>query len=216
MIDIKELLLGMVPYTQYISFGLLVLSGLSLPISEDIVFILSASIAATAAPENRVIIFIGCFLGAITGDTVAYFLGRYGLNKILFNKFFERFKIINREKIEGKIDRMREYFNRYGRKTIFFGRFIPFGARNAIFMTCGLIRMKFLKFILTDLAALTCTSAILFSLGYTFGNKYEIIFPYLQRYKFIMLGIIVMLIIILLIRRTIRGSHPTDSNKPVG
>ena len=205
MFDIKELLMGMLPYTQFISFSLLVLSGFSLPISEDIVFIISASIAATAVPENRYYIFLGCFLGAITGDTVAYCIGRYGINRILNNKFLERIKFINREKTESRLRRMEEYFRRYGGKTIFFGRFIPFGARNAIFMTCGLIRMKFLKFIITDLAALACTSAILFTLGYSFGNKYEIIFPYLQRYKFFMLGFVIVLIAVLLIRKKIRG-----------
>ncbi len=177
MIDIKELLTGMAPYTQYISFALLVLSGFSLPISEDIVFIISASIAATMARENRYYIFIGCVLGAITGDTVAYCIGRYGINRILFNKFLERIKFIKREKTERRLRRMQEYFQRYGGKTIFFGRFIPFGMRNVIFMTCGLIRMKFMKFFLTDLLALACTSAILFTLGYSFGNKYEIKSP---------------------------------------
>jgi len=200
MIDIKDVILGLAPYTHYISFGLIMLAGLNIPISEDIVFIISASIAATMLPQNAPYIFAGCFLGAYLSDIVAYAIGRYGINKIIFSKIMIRSKIVNREKVEGKIETIRGYFTRYGGKTLFFARFVPFGVRNITFMTCGLIKMKLAKFMLIDLCAATCTSIILFSLGYSFGNNYEMIFPYLRRYKFIIFGIFIAVIVLLVLR----------------
>jgi len=203
MIDVKEIMLGMVPYTQYISFGLIMLAGVNIPISEDIVIIVSASIAATKVPYNTYYIFAGCFLGAYLSDIMAYVIGRYGINKILFSKMMIRSKIVNREKVEQKISIVSTYFARYGRKTLFFARFIPFGVRNVTFMTCGLIKMKLAKFMIIDLCAATCTSVVLFSLGYAFGNNYEKIFPYLNRYKFIIFGIFFAVIVLLIFRKKI-------------
>jgi membrane-associated protein len=203
MFDVKEIMLGMVPYTQYISFGLIMLAGVNIPVSEDIVIIVSASIAATKAPHNVYYIFAGCFLGAYLSDIAAYVIGRYGINKILFSTMMIRSKIVNREKVERKIETIRGYFTRYGGKTLFFARFFPFGVRNVTFMTCGLIKMKMAKFMIIDICAATCTTTILFCLGYTFGNNYEMIFPYLNRYKFIILGIFFAVIFLIIIRKII-------------
>ena len=67
---------------HFISFGLLILAGFNIPISEDLVFIISASIAAAVIPENRFLIFAGCFLGASFSDIIAYSIGRHGLTLI--------------------------------------------------------------------------------------------------------------------------------------
>jgi membrane-associated protein len=200
MFEVKEILVGMAPYTHYVAFGLLLLAGFSLPVSEDIVFIISASLAATVVPENIYYIFAGCFLGAFLSDIEAYLIGRYGINKILFSRLLLRSRIVNREKVEQKINTVSTYFLTYGGKTLFFGRFIPFGARNVLFMTCGLIRMKLVRFMIIDFCALCCTSVLLFSLGYSFGNNYERIFPYLNKYKLIIAGLFIVVVVYLILR----------------
>lgn len=206
MPDITYLLHSMVQYTHFISFGLLLLAGFSLPVSEDLVFIISASIAATAVPENTIQIFAGCFLGAYLGDLIAYTIGRYGINKILFSPLLTRARIINRASIESKLEKTKGFFSRFGGKTLFFGRFVPFGVRNVIFMSCGLIRMPYPRFMLIDLSALVFTSSILFFLGYSFGNNYEVILTYINRYKIIIFILFVFLILILVIRKKL-SSH---------
>ena len=208
MLNVKDLLMGMVPYTQYISFGLLILAGINLPVSEDVVFIVSASIAATLAPENRYYIFAGCFLGAFFSDIIAYCVGRYGINRILTSRTLIKLRLIHPEKMEQRIRKAADYFERFGGKTIFFGRFIPFGVRNAIFMTCGIIRMNPLKFAIIDACALVCTSSILFTLGYTFGNKYEELFPYISKYKFLVIGLIILIAVAVLVKKKHQGKNP--------
>jgi len=185
---ISNLLFEMAPQVHFVAFGLLILAGFNLPVSEDIVFIVSASIAATIIPENKYLIFTGCFLGAYFSDLIAYLIGRYGLHKLLKFNFFKK-KIP-----ETRIKKIETFFSKYGLKTLFFGRFIPFGVRNILFITAGLIKMKLVKFLLVDLSALFLTSLLLFNLGYSFGKNYQDIFPYLNKYKLLVGGIFLIMI----------------------
>ncbi len=213
MIDITYLLKSMVQHTHFISFGLLLLAGFNIPVSEDLVFIISASIAATTVPENSVKIFAGCFLGAFLSDITAYTIGRYGINRILFSPLLVRARIVNRASLEYKLEKAKGFFDRYGGKALFFGRFIPFGVRNVIFMSCGLTHMPFIKFMIIDLAALTCTSSILFFLGYSFGNNYDIILSYISRYKIVIFILFALLVLLIIIRKKICRNGDTAYNK---
>ncbi|PKL40880.1 MAG: DedA family protein [Spirochaetae bacterium HGW-Spirochaetae-1] len=199
---LATILTNAAPYVHFISFALLVLAGFSFPISEDLVFIISASIAATIIPENTYYIFAGCFLGAYSSDIVAYAIGRYAGGRILASSRLYKIKFFNKNFSKERLGKLEMYFDKYGSKTLFFGRFVPFGVRNMLFMTAGLIKMKFKKFLLIDFIALVCTSSILFYLGYSFGENYRIIFPYLNRYK-ILIFILFIFIAILFNRKRI-------------
>ena len=195
MNSIAGILYGMAPYVHLIAFGLLVLSGLNFPVSEDLVIIISASIAATVIPQNCIIIFIGCFLGAFLSDSLAYTVGRIGGRRLLESSLVRRLFHADR------ILTVENYFIKYGGKTLFFGRFVPFGVRNVLFMTSGFVRMKYIKFFIIDLCAVSITSTILFSIGYTLGGNYSRVMPYLDRYKMI---IFTLFILILLTVYTVR------------
>lgn len=200
-----SILYDLAPYVHFISFGLLFLAGFNLPVSEDLVFIVSASIAATIVPENTLLILIACFSGAFISDLMAYFIGKYGASKLLKTKFFKR--LVPRD----KINTIGAFFKKYGFKTLFIGRFIPFGARNAIFMTAGLAGVDILHFTIIDLTALLFTSTILFSLGYKFGENFSVILEFLGHFKIIVIIIVVIIIITQLILYYVRKKN--EKNK---
>ena len=194
--DIINLLsVSMAENLHFISFGLLLLAGLNFPVSEDLVFIISASIAATIIPENTYLIFFGCYLGAYMSDIIAFSLGRYGLPLLFKTNLF------NRKSTRKKIVRIESYFNKYGGKTLFIGRFIPFGVRNMLFLTAGMVKFNFFKFLLIDLAALTVTSTLLFYLGFKFGENIEIIMHYLNSYKIAVFVFFVLFVLIFIIKK---------------
>lgn len=193
MAYISNLLFDFAPHVHYIAFILLLLAGFNFPISEDIIFIISASIAATIVPEHTFKIAAGCILGAYSSDIISYYLGRFGMKFILQHKKLARFYPLD------KIQKIEYYYQSHGAKTLFFGRFIPFGVRNVIFLTAGLARMKIYKFMLVDLLALSITSTILFTIGYTLGSNYEIIFPYLNRYKLIIFSLFLLTVLSIVI-----------------
>lgn len=193
MAYISNLLFDFAPHVHYIAFILLLLAGFNFPISEDIIFVISASIAATIIPEHTFKIAAGCVLGAYSSDIISYCLGRFGMKFILQHKKLARFYPLD------KIQKIEYYYQSHGTKTLFFGRFIPFGVRNVIFLTAGLARMKIYKFMLVDLLALSITSTILFTIGYTLGSNYEIIFPYLNRYKLIIFSLFLLTVLSIVI-----------------
>jgi len=213
MIDITYLLKSMAQYAHFISFGLLLLAGFNIPVSEDLVFIISASLAATTVPENSVKIFTGCFLGAYLSDITAYTIGRYGINRLLSSPLLVRARIVNPAALKNRLSYAKGFFDRYGGKALFFGRFFPFGVRNVLFMSCGLIHMPILKFLIIDLSALVCTSTILFFLGFSFGNNYQTILTYISRYKIIIIILVVLFVLFILIRKKFYGHGASAHNK---
>jgi membrane protein DedA with SNARE-associated domain len=192
---ISESLTGLAPYMPFISFSLLMLSGLNFPVSEDLVFILSAAIGATFVPHLLPYIYIGCLSGAYLSDLIAYSIGRFAGRKLFSSALLRKFIP------EDRVLRMEEYFARYGAKTVLFGRFIPFGARNVIFITAGFSRMYLSRFLIADIIPLSITSTLLFYLGYRFGENYRLILPYLDRYKLVILALFAVFLLAGLIKR---------------
>ena len=201
---LSEFLYNLAPYIHFIAFGLLLLAGINIPVSEDLVFIISASIAATLVPQNTLIIFTCCFLGAYSSDIIAYSIGRYAGRQVMETKFIRKFIP------EKKLFKVEEYFHEYGQKTLFFGRFIPFGVRNVLFIAAGIARMRFHRFLVIDVLALSITSSILFTLGYLFGENYRLIIPYLDRYKNMVFLLFVITIIVIIVRKLILIAQDQD------
>jgi len=197
--DITNILTHSVAHNlHFISFGLLMLAGFNIPVSEDLVFIISASIASAVIPENTYLIFTGCFLGAYLSDLVAYFIGRHGLPLI------QKFGFLKNESTKNMIFNLHIYFKKYGGKTLFFGRFIPFGVRNIMFITAGLVKVNILKFMIIDLLALTITSTILFLIGYKFGENIGLIKVYLSNYKIIIFIIFLIFILAFVLKKILK------------
>ncbi len=189
---ISSLLSNLSGYMPLISFSLLTLAGFNLPISEDIVILLSGALGATYTPHMLPLIYAGCFAGAYASDLISYSLGRFAIRGLAGHRLLK--KIISIEKIEV----MENYFARYGSKTLLFGRLIPFGVRNVIFMTAGFSKMRLATFMLIDIIPLSITSSLTFYLGMKAGSNYRDILPYLERFKEV-IGITALIIIVLIV-----------------
>lgn len=149
---------------QWIIFGSLLLAGFNLPVSEDGMLFLTA-VLALKYPQHYWELFFAVFMGAYLSDLISYWLGRKLGPKLWKIKFFS--KMVSKEKIKS----INQYYNKYGVLTLIIGRFIPFGVRNALFLTAGLGKMNFLKFALSDLLACTISCTLFFNLYYRFGNQ---------------------------------------------
>ena len=71
---------------------------------------------------------------------------------------------------QNQIDKIHDYYQRYGMLTLILGRFIPFGVRNGLFLTAGLGKMNAAKFAVADLLACTISTVTFFTLYYQFGS----------------------------------------------
>ncbi len=149
----------------FILLGLL-LAGCNIPISIDLLVILSAVLAAHFIPEHTFLLYGFVFVGCTLSAWIAYGLGRYASDKLSHLRLFA--PIFRPTKIE----KMRNFYQKYGIWAYIIGRFIPFGVRNCIFMTSGLSKTPFIQFALRESLAcflwVTCSYTLFFQLGQNF------------------------------------------------
>ena len=183
-----EFLLEQAEYAHWYIFILFLLAGLNVPMSEDVLMIGSAVLAAAIVPENFPYLLACAFLGAYLSDLESYWLARLVGPRLL------RFKLVAKTLPPERVELIRGFMNKYGPYTLLVGRFIPFGVRNGMFMTAGLSRMTFWKFALFDFFACVMTTSVLFGLGYSFGKNYKKLFELLGVWKFyIFIGFLTVL-----------------------
>lgn len=162
--ELTQIIQANIQYAPVIIFSTLLLAGLNVPVSEDAMLFVSA-ILANKYPAYLIPLFIGVYMGAYFSDLICYSLGRLVGPKLFEIRFFAN--MVSSEKIR----KISLYYQKYGVVTLILGRFIPFGVRNALFLTAGLGKMNFIKFALTDLLVCTITSISYFSLYYYYGDK---------------------------------------------
>ncbi|WP_435007594.1 VTT domain-containing protein [Tundrisphaera lichenicola] len=146
-------------------FFVLVLGGLGLPVPEEAPIILAA-ILSRKGTMHWIPALASCFAGVLVGDFVVYFLGFFYGEKVLSLPLTRKFLTRAREaQIKG-------YFHRHGVKILILGRFAV-GFRTAAYLTAGILRLPTLKLFLTDLAAASFSTLLMFGLGYAFASKVE-------------------------------------------
>jgi len=159
---------------HFVIFALLILAGFCVPVSEDLMIVVSAVLAATVVPHHTVELFLAVFLGSYLSDWIAYGLGRFGGGKLMEKKWFAKSLKPKR------LAKIHHFYEHYGFWTLLIGRFIPFGVRNALFITAGLGKMPFSRFILADGLACITSNSVLFFLAYKMGQNYEVLLSSLK------------------------------------
>jgi membrane protein DedA with SNARE-associated domain len=176
-------------YAHWLLFGALMLAGFNVPISEDLMIIISAVLAATVVPENTYKLFAAVFLGCYISDWVCYWIGRFFGPKLWEISWFA--KTFDRK----RIDQIHRYYLKYGFRTLLFGRFIPFGVRNCLFLTAGLGKMHFGKFLLSDGIACIISNTTLFTLAYHMGKNYKLLLDFVKKFNILLFAAFVVLLI---------------------
>lgn len=184
----------------YIIFGLLLLAGFNIPISEDIMLFTSA-LLAIKNPDLLYPLFFAVFAGAYISDVICYaFMGRFLGERIFKIKFFKSMAP------PSKIEKINQFYAKYGIVTLILGRFIPFGVRNALFLTAGLGKMNAVKFCVADFIACTISCVSFFALYYTFG---ESVIEYVKKFNVIIFSLAVIVGIIFFLKNR-KGSKEVE------
>ena len=135
-------------YAPWIIFTLLILAGLNIPISIDVVVILGAILAANVIPEQTITLFLCIFFGCHLSAWGSYWLGRLAGEKLLKLRWFQ--KIMP----QARFAKVAKFHNNRRFTTVLVCRFIPFGVRNCFFMSAGMSKSSFPKVCLTRLFCL--------------------------------------------------------------
>lgn len=185
----------------WLIFFVLLLAGLNLPVSEDAMLFISAILAAKN-PDMLYSLFFAVYMGAFFSDIICYWLGRTLGPRLWKIQFFA--KMVSPE----RVDQMGQYYKKYGIITLVVGRFIPFGVRNALFLTAGLSKMNFAKFAFSDFLACSISSLAFFSLYYTYGEK---VVEYVKQGNMIIFSILLIVLGAILLKKSWAKKKHTSS-----
>ena len=144
--------------------GILLLTGIGLPLPEDIWLTLAGFSAYKQAGDTFIwYYFLGAFAATTTailiGDTGAWWLGRrYGFG------IRDRFKIMRKMLTEKRMRKVQGWFDNYGSWTVFLGRQVA-GVRFVTFFSAGTMRMSLRRFLLFDFLGCFVSIPIWLTLG---------------------------------------------------
>ena len=168
-------------YAHWIIFLLLLLSGLNIPISEDIMLLGGGAIASTCLPDHALRLYIWIFFGCYLSAWEGYWIGR-----LLGPKLY-RFRLFKSLITPARMEWLRSYYAKYGIFTFIIGRFCPGGVRTALFVSSGFTKMPFRLFIMRDGFACLLSTAVLFNIGYHFAANIDKILLHFHTYSSVFL-----------------------------
>jgi len=126
-------------------------------------------------------LIIGSFVAAVLGDSLGYRLGRSAGERLFIRQDSRWFR-------PEYVDRAKEFYAKYGAKTIFFARFVPI-VRTIAPVLAGIGKMEYRTFLLYNLlGALAWTGGILLA-GYYLGRT----IPNIDHYLLPAVGVIIFL-----------------------
>ena len=169
-------------------FVLLFSCGVGLPLPEDVPLLFAGYFVATGE-MSLVPAAVTAWLGILGGDCVLYSIGRrYGMG-------IQSVPVIGRHIRRDQIQRMHDYFERYGVWVVAVGRLFA-GVRGAMVLVAGTIRFTFSHFIIADGLAAIFSGGIFLGLGYYAGRKFgdlNEVHHEIERYSMrVLLGLVVV------------------------
>lgn len=150
-------------------------------------------IAGILAAEGEMNLLLLSVIGGVfsyVGTLPFYFIGYFG-SDIMLRRFIKRYGkwlFIKQEDVDKGV----AMFNKYGNSIVFAGRLVPL-VRSVISFPAGLARMNFAQYSLYTIIGSTIWCFILATIGYYFGDNREVIEGFLERFEWVIIGLILVL-----------------------
>jgi len=181
----------------YLGVFLVLLAGsLGLPIPEEMAIVA----AGVMSHEGLIAPWWGlgvCVFGVLSGDVMLYWTGRNGGERVV-NLRVVRFLLT-----PAREQRLKEAYRRHAIKTIMTARHLM-GLRAAAFLTAGIARVPFWKFLLADAGAAMVGVPFSFGLAYFFTDRIKAIYDNVHRVER-WVGLVVLILaaaaVVLVVRR---------------
>ena len=193
----QEFIINIMNSYGYIGvFLLILLENIFPPIPSELI-LLFGGFMTTYTKLNIIGMIISATLGSLIGALLLYKIGT------IFSK--EKLKILISGKLgrvlklkNSDIDNANKWFTNEGKKTVFFGRFIPL-IRSIISIPAGINKMNISKFITYTLLGSVIWNLVLIILGHIVGRNWKAIlkiFKLYSRFALLLLFISLMILII--------------------
>jgi len=159
-----EMFAGLMGYGYLGIILYMVLTGCGFPMPEEVAIIAGGALAANGQLHWG--LTLGALLiGALLGDCVMYYIGfHFGRRLLQQNKFWNR--LITPER-ESKVETL---LKQHGVKVLLGARFLV-GVRGPMYITAGILKVPFRRFLLADLFCATLVVTLFFAVSYFYGAQ---------------------------------------------
>src|SRR2546427_2676963 len=140
-------------------------AGLGAPIPEEVPIIVGGVLAHERVVHWWIALPV-CILGVLGGDVVLYWIGHHSGERVLGWRLLRR--VLTREREEA----LKARYRQHGVKIVFASRHVM-GLRAASFLTAGICRVAFWKFVVVDALAAVVSVPIVFGVAYLFTDQLE-------------------------------------------
>lgn len=184
-----ESLLGWVSHYGYFGlFGLLVLGIVGLPIPDETLLVFSGYLISQRR-FHPAIAFASGFAGAVCGISLSYYIGRTLGHRAVTR--YGRYLHLTPE----RLDRVHRWFQHMGEWLLAIGYFVP-GVRHFTALTAGISELEFPRFALFAYSGAAIWVATFLAVGYFVGENWRATLSLVERYRFVALLALIVLVIL--------------------
>ncbi len=156
----------LIRHFQYVGLFLVLLgAGLGLPVPEEVP-VVAAGVLSRAGIFRWWLALPVCLVGALAGDAVLYWTGHHWGERVL------DWRPVRRILPAARAARLLVAYREHGAKIVFGARHVM-GLRAAAFLTAGIARVPFWKFLAADAAAACLGLPAGFALAFAFADRVE-------------------------------------------
>jgi len=155
-------------------FICITIEGACIPLPSEVILPFAGFLVFTGRFNFFLAILMGG-LGNAFGSTIMYFLGLKGGYPLV--KKYGKFLLISNK----DLNRAEKWFSRYGNKTVFFSQLFPV-IRTYISLPSGILKIKYLPFLIYTFLGAIIWSLLLVWLGMTFGQNWKVIQVYFKKF----------------------------------
>ncbi len=191
------------PVAYLTILGILFACGLGLPIPEDITLI-AAGIVSAGGSISLVGAFIVGYVGVLAGDMLLFFAGRKYGHKVFriwpFSKMMTPQRVLIAE----------QKIQKNAKMICFAARFMP-GIRAPIYLSCGVLKVSPITFLVQDGLAALISVPIWIYLGHWFGNNLDQALHWAHKIQMWILIALGLLIVSYFVRRYIKKTKSVST-----
>ena len=174
-------------YGSFALFGLLALGIIALPIPDETLMV-AAGVLINQGNLHVVPTVFAAYMGSICGITVSYLLGST-VGSFVIKKYGSRIGLT-----EERMQRVHNWFERYGKWTLFFGYFVP-SVRHLTGISAGMSALKYPEFALFAYTGAIVWASTFLSIGYFIGHGWIHFLEYVEEYTEAAIYVLIILII---------------------
>lgn len=159
-----EMFSGLMGYGYAGIIFYMILTGCGFPMPEEVAIIAGGALAANGQLHWG-LTWGSLLIGALLGDCVMYYIGyHFGRRLLEQNRFWNRLITPDREK------KVEDLLAQHGVKVLLGARFLV-GLRGPMYITAGILKVPFRRFVLADLFCATLVVTLFYALSYFYGAQ---------------------------------------------